>query len=129
MSDKDKLAGYIKVRPKAFDPESILIYIDALDKRSIDNELSYDEAKDQVEEVKDFVVNEKITNESMPIGLAKVKATNDDRYKKVKEELSRRKKAHLYTKVEAKNAHTYCKALEQQSINKLAIMKIESKLH
>ena len=85
MSDKDKLAGYIKVRPKAFDPESILIYIDALDKRSIDNELSYDEAKDQVEEVKDFVVNEKITNESMPIGLAKVKATNDDRYKKVKE--------------------------------------------
>ena len=53
-----------------------------------------------------------------------MKATNDERYKKVKQELSSRKKWHLVCKIEAKNAHSYCEALKQKSINELAISKL-----
>ena len=115
---------YIKKRPTEFDPNHILIYIDTLDKRSIDAEILYDEAKDQVQEVFDFVVSEKQTNESVSVAQAKVKATNDERYKKVKKELSKRKKWHLICKIEAKNAHSYCDSLKQKSINQLAIDKL-----
>ena len=94
------------------------------DKRSIDAEIEYDEAKDQVQEVFDFVVSEKQINESISVAQAKVKATNDERYKEVKKELSRRKKLHLYMKIEAKNAHSYCDSLKQKSINQLAIDKL-----
>ena len=124
MAEKDSLPNYIKLRPTEFDPNKILIYIDTLDKRSIDAEIEYDEAKDQVQEVFDFVVNEKQINESVSVAQAKVKATNDERYKEVKKELSRRKKLHLYMKIEAKNAHSYCDSLKQKSINQLAIDKI-----
>ena len=96
MAEKDSLPNYIKLRPTEFDPNKILIYIDTLDKRSIDAEIEYDEAKDQVQEVFDFVVSEKQINESISVAQAKVKATNDERYKEVKKELSRRKKLHLY---------------------------------
>ena len=107
-----------------FDPHQILIYLDTLDKKSIDFEIEYDEAKDQVQEVFDFVVSEKQINESVSVAQAKVKSTNDERYKKVKQELSRRKKLHLYMKIEAKNAHSYCDSLKQKSINQLAIDKL-----
>ena len=124
MAEKDSLPNYIKLRPTEFDPNKILIYIDTLDKRSIDAEIAYDEAKDQVQEVFDYVVSEKQTNESVSVAQAKVKATNDERYKEVKKELSRRKKLHLYMKIEAKNAHSYCDSLKQKSINQLAIDKL-----
>ncbi len=124
MADQDSLPMYIKKRPLDFDPNHILAYLDTLDKRSIDAEIEYDQAKDQVQEVFDYVVSEKQTNESVSVAQAKVKATNDDRYKKVKQELSKRKKYHLVCKIEAKNAHSYCDALKQKSINQLAIDKL-----
>jgi len=124
MSEQDSLPMYIKKRPIDFDPNHILAYLDTLDKRSIDAEIEYDQAKDQVQEVFDYVVSEKQTNESVSVAQAKVKATNDDRYKKVKQELSKRKKYHLVCKIEAKNAHSYCDALKQKSINELAISKL-----
>ena len=124
MSEQDSLPMYIKKRPIDFDPNHILAYLDTLDKRSIDAEIAYDEAKDQVQEVFDYVVSEKQTNESVSVAQAKVKSTNDERYKKVKQELSRRKKLHLYMKIEAKNAHSYCDSLKQKSINQLAIDKL-----
>ena len=124
MTEKDSLPNYIKLRPMEFEPNKILIYIDTLDKRSIDAEIEFDEAKDQVQEVFDFVVSERQINESISVAQAKVKATNDERYKKVKQELSRRKKLHLYMKIEAKNAHSYCDSLKQKSINQLAIDKL-----
>ena len=122
--NKDSLPIYIKKRPIEFDPNHILIYLDTLDKRSVEAESEYDQAKDQVQEVFDYVVSEKQTNESVSVAQAKVKATNDDRYKKVKQELSSRKKWHLICKIEAKNAHSYCEALKQKSINELAISKL-----
>lgn len=82
---------YIEIRPKTFDPHRILAYVDALDKRLVKAEISYDEVKDQANEVFDFVVNEKMTNDSISVSLAKVKATNDERYMKVKKELSDKK--------------------------------------
>ena len=124
MAEQDSLPMYIKKRPLDFEPSHILAYLDTLDKRSIDAEIEYDQAKDQVQEVFDYVVSEKQTNESVSVAQAKVKATNDDRYKKVKEELSKRKKYHLVCKIEAKNAHSYCDALKQKSINQLAIDKL-----
>ena len=124
MAEQDSLPMYIKKRPLDFEPSHILAYLDTLDKRSIDAEIEYDQAKDQVQEVFDYVVSEKQTNESVSVAQAKVKATNDDRYKKVKEELSKRKKYHLVCKIEAKNAHSYCDALKQKSINQLATDKL-----
>ena len=124
MAEQDSLPMYIKKRPLDFDPNHILAYLDTLDKRSIDAEIAYDEAKDQVQEVFDYVVNEKQTNANASVAQAKVKATNDERYKKVKQELSNRKKWHLVCKIEAKNAHSYCEALKQKSINELAISKL-----
>ena len=124
MAEQDSLPMYIKKRPLDFDPNHILAYLDTLDKRSIDAEIEYDQAKDQVQEVFDYVVNEKQTNANASVAQAKVKATNDERYKKVKQELSNRKKWHLVCKIEAKNAHSYCDALKQKSINELAISKL-----
>lgn len=124
MAEQDSLPMYIKKRPLDFDPNHILVYLDTLDKRSIDAEIAYDEAKDQVQEVFDYVVNEKQTNANASVAQAKVKATNDERYKKVKQELSNRKKWHLVCKIEAKNAHSYCESLKQKSINELAISKL-----
>lgn len=121
MSSEPK---YIEVRPKVFDPHRILAYVDALDKRLIKAEIEYDEVKDQVDEVFDYVVNEKMTNESLSVSLAKVKATNDERYMKVKKELSDKKKLYLYCKVEAKNGHSYCDHLKQESINNIATEKL-----
>ena len=126
--NKDSLPIYIKKRPIEFDPNHILIYLDTLDKRSVEAESEYDQAKDQVQEVFDYVVSEKLNtlrpNESVSVAQAKVKATNDDRYKKVKQELSKRKKYHLICKIEAKNGHSYCESLKQKSINQLAIDKL-----
>jgi Na+-translocating ferredoxin:NAD+ oxidoreductase RnfG subunit len=118
------LAKYIAVRPQSFDPHRIIAYLDALDKKFVRSEIDHDEVKDQVQEVFDYVVNEKMTNESLSVSLAKVKATNDERYKKVKKELSDKKKIYLYCKIEAKNGHSYCDNLKQQSINFLATEKL-----
>ena len=117
-------AKYIQIRPQSFDPHKIISYLDALDKRFVRAEIDYDEVKDQVQEVFDFVVIEKITNESISTTLAKTKASNDERYKKVKKELSDKKKIYLYYKIEAKNGHSYCENLKQQSINNLATEKL-----
>lgn len=117
-------AKYIQIRPTVFEPHRILAYVDALDKRLINAEIEYDEVKDQVDEMFDYVVNEKMTNESLSVSLAKVKATNDERYIKVKKELSNKKKLYLVAKIEAKNGHSYCDHLKQQSINNLAIEKL-----
>jgi len=115
---------YIEIRPKSFDPHRIVAYVDALDKRLVKAEIEYDQVKDQVNEVFDYVVNEKMTNDSISVSLAKVKATNDERYMKVKKLLSDKKKLYLFSKVEAKNGHTYCDHLKQEAINNLAIEKL-----
>ena len=124
MQEEDKLAKYIEIRPTEFDPHKIIAYLDALDKRFVKAEINYDNVKDQVQEVFDYVVNEKITNSSLSVASAKIQATNDERYKKVKLELSNMKKLYLYAKVEAKNGHSYCDNLKQQSINELATEKL-----
>jgi hypothetical protein len=120
----NELAKYITMRPQSFEPHRIIAYLDALDKRLVKSEIDYDEVKDQVQEVFDYVVDEKITNASLSVSQAKTKATNDERYKNVKKELSNRKKLYLYCKVEAKNAHSYCENLKQQSINNIATEKL-----
>jgi hypothetical protein len=120
-------AKYIEIRPKTFDPHRILAYLDALDKHFVKAEIEYDEVKDQVQEVFDYVVNEKMTNESVSVSLAKVRATNDERYKKVKKELSDKKKLYLFRKVEAKNGHSYCDNLKTETINQLAIDKLTTR--
>ena len=126
QTNGDKPKGYLTNKPEIFDPNTIMIYLDIMDKKAIENEIAFDEAKDQKEEMFDYVVNEKITtsNVSVAISLAKVQANKDDRYKKVKIELSNRKKAHLLSKAEAKNAHSYCDHLKQISINILATEKL-----
>ena len=124
MSEEDKLAKYIEIRPQEFNPHKIIAYLDALDKRFVKAEINYDNVKDQVQEVFDYVVNEKITNSSLSVASAKIQATNDERYKKVKLELSNMKKLYLYSKVEAKNGHSYRDNLKQQSINELATEKL-----
>ena len=124
MSDKVVLAKYIEHRPTVFDPHQSLSYLDFLDKRLVKAEIEYDEVKDQVQEVFDYVVNEKMENSKLSISLAKVKSTNDERYKKVKLELSNRKKLYLFAKVEAKNGHSYCEHLKTKSINELATEKL-----
>ena len=124
MSEEDKLAKYIEIRPQEFNPHKIIAYLDALDKRFVKAEINYDNVKDQVQEVFDYVVNEKITNSSLSVASAKIQATNDKRYKQVKLELSNMKKLYLYSKVEAKNGHSYCDHLKQQSINELATEKL-----
>ncbi len=124
MTDNNNGSNYLINRPKVFDPHDILLFLDIMDKKSIEAEIAFDEVKDQKEEMFDYVVNEKVTNESIATGLAKVKANKDERYRKVKKLLSDRKKAYLFAKVEAKNAHTYCDLLKQKSINELAIEKL-----
>ena len=83
MSEEDKLAKYIEIRPQEFNPHKIIAYLDALDKRFVKAEINYDNVKDQVQEVFDYVVNEKITNSSLSVASAKIQATNDERYKQV----------------------------------------------
>ena len=114
MTDNNNGSNYLINRPKVFDPHDILLFLDIMDKKSIEAEIAFDEVKDQKEEMFDYVVT----------GLAKVKANKDERYRKVKKLLSDRKKAYLFAKVEAKNAHTYCDLLKQKSINELAIEKL-----
>jgi len=121
MSD---LAKYIEIRPKTFDPHRILAYLDALDKKLVKAELDYDEIKDQVQEHYDFVVNEKVSNNSVSVAQAKLQATNDKRYKEIKKDFRKRKAIYLYCKMQSKNAHSYCENLKQQSINDLATEKL-----
>jgi len=111
-------------RPKIFDPHLIYNYCMHIDKESINAEIDYDEAKDQKDEVIDYVINEKIINKSVSVALAKLQATSDDRCKKAKQELSKRKKYHLYCKILAKNGHSYCENLKQKSINYIATEKL-----
>ena len=124
MDDKDSLPPYIEMRPPHFDPHKIIVYLDHYDKKLINAEIDYDEAKDQKEEMFDFVISEKVSNESISVAQAKVKANNDKRYKKLKLELSKRKAYYLLCKVQSKNAHSYCENLKQKSINELATEKL-----
>ncbi len=128
MSDEKKeLPKYIVHRPKDFNPDVILVYLDTLDKHSINAENDYDEVKDQVQEVLDFVISEKVSNNNCSIAQAKVQATNDERYKKVKALFRKQKAYYQLKKIEAKNGHSYCDNLKQQSINQLAIDKLTIK--
>jgi aspartokinase len=115
---------YIELRPKAFNPDHILIYLDKVDKIFADAEIEYNNIKNQVQEVFDFVVSERMDNEKISVSLAKVKASNDERYDKVKVELSKSHKAFLYYKIQSKLAHSYCENLKQQSINIIATEKL-----
>mgnify|MGYP003136111204 CR=1 FL=1 len=121
MSD---LAKYIEKRPMSFDPHAILGFLDALDKKLIRAELEFDEVKDQVQEHFDFVVSEKVSNNSISVAQAKLQATNDKRYLEIKAEYRKKKAFYLFCKIESKNAHTYCDHLKQQSINELATEKL-----
>ena len=111
MSD---LAKYIELRPKVFNSEIILVYLNTLDKNFAKAEEDYDEIKDQVDELFDFLHNEKIENEKL----------SDERYKKVRAEYRKRKAYYLLKKIEAKNGHSYCENLKQESINQLATDKL-----
>ena len=115
---------YIELRPKAFNPDQILIYLDKVDKLFADTEIKYNNVKDQVQEVFDYVVSERMDNEKISVSLAKVKASNDERYRKVKAELSANHKLYLYYKIQSKLAHSYCENLKQQSINIIATEKL-----
>ena len=115
---------YIELRPKAFNPDQILIYLDKVDKLFADTEIKYNNVKDQVQEVFDYVVSERMDNEKISVSLAKVKASNDERYRKVKIELSVNHKMYLYYKIQSKLAHSYCENLKQQSINLIATEKL-----
>jgi len=115
---------YIELRPKAFNPDQILIYLDKVDKLFANTEIEYNNVKDQVQEVFDYVVSERMDNEKISVSLAKVKASNDERYRKVKAELSANHKMYLYYKIQSKLAHSYCENLKQQSINIIATEKL-----
>jgi len=121
MSD---LAKYIQLRPKAFNSEIILVYLNTLDKNFAKAEADYDEIKDQVDELFDFLHNEKIENEKLSVSQAKLKVRSDERYKKVRAEYRKRKAYYLLKKIEAKNGHSYCENLKQESINQLATDKL-----
>jgi len=121
MSNQPK---YIELRPKTFNPDQILIYLDKVDRLFADTEIEYNNIKNQVQEVFDFVVSERMDNEKISVSLAKVKASNDKRYKDVKVDFLKSHKAYLYYKIQSKLAHSYCENLKQQSINNLATEKL-----
>ena len=72
MSNQPK---YIELRPKTFNPDQILIYLDKVDRLFADTEIEYNNIKNQVQEVFDFVVSERMDNEKISVSLAKVKAS------------------------------------------------------
>lgn len=115
---------YIELRPKIFNPDNILVYLDKVDKQFANAEIEYINIKDQVQEVFDYVVSERMDNEKISVSLAKVKASNDERYKKVKADFSKSHKLYLYYKIQSKLAHSYCENLKQQSINVIATEKL-----
>ena len=127
MSDKDSFVSkdkYIEHRPKIFNSEIILVYLNALDKNKLKAEEEYEECKDQVQEQLDFIISEKVENTKCSMAQAKVLATNDERYKNIKAEYRKRKAYYLLKKVEANNGHSYCENLKQESINQLAVDKL-----
>ena len=123
MSD-DSLDKYIELRPKVFNSEMILVYLNTLDKNFAKAEREYDEVKDQVDELFDFLHNEKIENGKLSVSQAKLKVRSDERYIKVRAEYRERKAYYLLKKIEAKNGHSYCENLKQESINQLATDKL-----
>ena len=123
MSD-DSLDKYIELRPKVFNSEMILVYLNTLDKNFAKAEREYDEVKDQVDELFDFLHNEKIENEKLSVSQSKLKVRSDERYIKVRAEYRKRKAYYLLKKIEAKNGHSYCENLKQESINQLATDKL-----
>ena len=90
MSD-DSLDKYIELRPKVFNSEIILVYLNTLDKNFAKAEREYDEVKDQVDELFDFLHNEKIENGKLSVSQAKLKVRSDERYIKVRAEYRKRK--------------------------------------
>ena len=127
MSDQDSFVSkdkYIEHRPKVFNSEIILVYLNALDKNKLKAEEEYEECKDQVQEQLDFIISEKVENTKCSMAQAKVLATNDERYKNIKAEYRKRKAYYLLKKVEANNGHSYCENLKQESINQLAVDKL-----
>ena len=120
----DSLDKYIELRPKVFNSEIILVYLNTLDKNFAKAEREYDEVKDQVDELFDFLHNEKIENGKLSVSQAKLKVRSDERYIKVRAEYRKRKEYYLLKKIEAKNGHSYCENLKQESINQLATDKL-----
>jgi len=119
-----ELAKYIELRPQVFNSEIILVYLNTLDKNFAKAEEDYDEIKDQVDELFDFLHNEKIENEKLSVSQAKLKVRSDERYKKVRAEYRKRKASYLLKKKKKKNGHSYCENLKQESINQLATDKL-----
>tara|TARA_Y100000114_G_scaffold115214_1_gene109311 strand:- start:194 stop:604 length:411 start_codon:yes stop_codon:yes gene_type:complete len=111
-------------KPKVFDPENISRFLNFLDRARDSAEISFDESKDQINEVFDFVSLEKKSNNNVSMAEAKAQATQDKRYKEVKEKHRKSKALHLYWKSLAKNGWSHCENLKQQSINQLAIDKL-----
>ena len=120
----DSSDKYIELRPKVFNSEIILVYLNTLDKNFAKAEREYDEVKDQVDELFDFLHNEKIENEKLSVSQAKLKVRSDERYIKIRAEYRKRKANYLLKKIEAKNGHSYCDNLKQESINQLATDKL-----
>ena len=117
---------YFKIKPKAFEPNHVLKFLNFLDSSRDKAEILYDEVKDQLDSMFNFVTLEKFNNKAEKISMAQAKAeaTGDERYKKVSATLRDRKHVFLYYKSLAKNGHSYCENLKQLTINDIAISKL-----
>ena len=117
---------YYKIKPKTFEPNHVLKFLNFLDSSRDKAEVLYDEVKDQSDSVFDYVTLEKFKNrpEKLSMAQAKAEATCDDRYKKVRTLLRKRKHVFLFYKTLAKNGNSYCENLKQLSINDIAISKL-----
>ena len=108
-------------KPKSYNANSISAFLSFLDRQRDNAEIDYDEIKDQLNEVLDFVILEKKSNAKCSVAEAKLQATGDERYKKANEEYRARKKIFLYWKSLAKNGHSHYDHLIPQLINRLAV--------
>ena len=124
--DVISLEKYNEMKPKSFDPKQVLTFMTFLDTNRDKAEILYDEVKDQSDASFDYVTLEKFKNgpEKLSMAQAKAEATCDDRYKKVRTLLRKRKHVFLFYKTLAKNGNSYCENLKQLSINDIAISKL-----
>ncbi len=120
------LNEYHEMKPKSFEPNSVLNFLTFLETNRDKAEILFDEVKDQSDSVFDYVTLQKFNNktEKLSMAQAKAEATCDDRYKKVRETLRKKKHVYLYYKTLAKNGHSYCENLKQLTINDIAISKL-----
>lgn len=118
------LEKFNEKKPKNYEANYISQFLSFLDRKRDEAEISFDEVKDQLGEIIDYVTLSKLENEKISVAQAKLKASNDERVLKVKDQYRDRKKIFLYWKSLAKNGHSHCDHLKQQNINQLAIDKL-----